>query len=86
MKHHLGQVKDINIGLSNFACPSGCCRSKLFKPLNRTGLRAYFLKNLQPKALAKFKTMPIPKASFRSLLTLAERDLVIKEMGFKEAA
>ena len=86
MKHHLGHVKQITIDISNFACPSGCCRSKLFRPLNRTGLRAYFLRYLQPKALAKLKTKPIPKVFIRGLLHEVERDMLIKNMGFKEAA
>lgn len=85
---HLGAVKEITIDLNNFACPSGCCRLKLLQIRSRPGLHAHFLKNLQPKKLAarmKKQKLPMPQVFIRGLLTQAERDLIIGDMGFTEA-
>ena len=81
MKH----LKTITIDLENFACPSGCCRSRLWK---RAGVfHQHFLKNLRPKTLPKYaeKGRLMPQVYVRGCLNEDERKLVCEDLKIAEA-
>lgn len=84
VKDYMKHARTVTIDVGGLACPSGCCRLRLFR--RAAPFHAAFLIDLRPKHMAKRakKGQPLPRVVIKGCLNETERTQIRDDLGFAD--